>query len=228
MIESYVRAMAIEEPAIDIVETDHEIEVRQYAPMIVAEAILEGDMQTASNAGFRVIADYIFGNNYSAHSAGSALSQKIAMTAPVTVMPADDNMQIVMTAPVTIAAQGGLGQSMASAKRWHVHFVLPRRYEMSVLPKPNNQAVTVREVPATRYAVVKFSGLVGAAKLQKNTDRLFSWLTEKHYLAIGMPQLARYDPPWTLPFFRRNEVMFEIDSALKGRRTEPLHFSPRT
>ena len=99
---------------------------------------------------------------------------------------------------------------------------------MSVLPRPNNQAVTVREVPATRYAVVKFLGLVGAAKLQKNTYRLFRWLTEKHYLAIGMPQLARYDPPWTLPFFRRNEVMIEIDSALKGRRTEPLHFSPRT
>ena len=142
--------MAIEEPAFDIVETDHEIEVRQYAPMIVAEAILEGDMQTASNAGFRVIADYIFGNNYSAHNADSALLQKIAMTAPVTVMPADDNMQIEMTAPVTIAAQGGLGQSMASAKRWRVHFVLTRRYEMSVLPKPNNQAVTVREVPTTR------------------------------------------------------------------------------
>lgn len=110
--------MAIEEPAFDIVETDHEIEVRQYAPMIVAEAILEGDMQTASNAGFRVIADYIFGNNYSAHNADSALLQKIAMTAPVTVMPADDNMQIEMTAPVTIAAHGGLGQSMSSAKRW--------------------------------------------------------------------------------------------------------------
>ena len=127
--------MAIEEPTFDIVETDHEIEIRHYAPMLVAEATLEGGLQTASNAGFRVIADYIFGNNRSAHDADSALSQKIAMTAPVTVIPADDTMQIEMTAPVTIAAQGEPAQSMASAKRWRIHFVLPRRDEMSVLPK---------------------------------------------------------------------------------------------
>ena len=230
--------MAIEEPAFTIVETDHEIEIRHYAPMIVAEATLEGDLQTASNAGFRVIADYIFGNNHAAHDADRAMSQKIAMTAPVTVMPTDDSMHREMTAPVTLAAQGGPAQggpaqgdpgwSMTAAKRWRVHFVLPQRYAMSVLPRPNNEAVTVREVPATRYAVVKFSGLAGAAKLQKHTARLFGWLKEKNYLAIGSPQLARYDPPWTLPFFRRNEVMIEIDSALKGRRTEPLQFSLRT
>ena len=219
--------MAIEEPAFDIVETDHEIEVRQYAPMIVAEAILEGDMHTASNAGFRVIADYIFGNNRSAHDADSALSQKIAMTAPVTVIPADDNLPIEVTTPAP-ATYHGLVQSIMSARRWRIHVVLPRRYRMSVLPRPNNPAVTVRDVPAKRYAVVKFSGLTGAEKLQQKTAQLFGWLNEKKYPLIGLPQLARYDPPWTLPFFRRNEVMVEIDASLKGRRTEPVHFSLRT
>ena len=163
----------------------------------------------------------------SAHDADSALSQKIAMTAPVTVIPADDNLPIEVTTPAP-ATYHGLVQSIMSARRWRIHFVLPRRYRMSVLPRPNNPAVTVRDVPAKRYAVVKFSGLAGAEKLQQKTAQLFGWLNEKKYPLIGLPQLARYDPPWTLPFFRRNEVMVEIDASLKGRRTEPVHFSLRT
>jgi hypothetical protein len=94
-------AMAIEEPAFKVVSKSGSFEVRQYAPMMVAETLVEGDMDEASNRGFRRIADYIFGNNQSAQGGNAA---KIAMTAPVTVEPQSE--KIAMTAPVTISAAG--------------------------------------------------------------------------------------------------------------------------
>jgi len=84
----------VEQAKYDVVETHGTIEIRDYSPMIVAEVSVSGDREEAISAGFRMIADYIFGNNIS--------SQKVAMTAPVIEEPSE---KIAMTAPVT--QQGG-------------------------------------------------------------------------------------------------------------------------
>jgi hypothetical protein len=81
---------------------------------------------------------------------------------------------------------------------------------MATLPKPRNPAVTLREVPGKRYAVLAFSGLAGEEKVQQKTDELLVWLKAKNRRAIATPQLARYNPPWTLPFLRRNEILVEV------------------
>jgi len=78
------------------------------------------------------------------------------------------------------------------------------------LPKPKNPAVILREVPGKRYAALVFSGLAGHAKAQQNTDALLAWLKARNITPIGTPQLARYNPPWTLPFLRRNEILVEV------------------
>jgi hypothetical protein len=196
-------AMAIEEPAFKIVLKSDTFEVRQYAPILIAETLVEGDMDEASNKGFRRIADYIFGNNRAAQSGSSA---KIAMTAPVTVEPQSE--KIAMTAPVTLSAATN---EMRDTKLWRVHFVMPSQYTMSTIPQPNNPDVKLKEVPGKLMAIHRYTGFNTLAKVQSKTDELLTWLQQNNFKAIGTTQLSRYDPPWTLPMFRRNEIMVEVE-----------------
>ncbi|MFV8782010.1 SOUL family heme-binding protein [Microbulbifer sp. SA54] len=187
-------AMAIEEPEYAVTEQSAPFELRTYGPRIVAEVVVAGSMDEASGTGFRLLANYIFGNN----TAASGGSEKIQMTAPVGMELSSEKIR--MTAPVSLQESGG---------RWRVSFVMPSQYTMDTLPRPNNAAVTLRQIPETRYAVIRFSGLTGAQKVAQKTAELEAWINEKGLKPIGRPELARYNPPWTLPFLRRNEIMVQ-------------------
>lgn len=185
-------AMATEEPAYTVIEQTDNFELRRYDPMIIAETLVSGSMDDASGSGFRLIADYIFGNN-TVRNGGNG---KISMTAPVTM--ASQSEEISMTAPVSMEGSAG---------KWRVHFVMPSKYTLDTLPRPNNPAVKLREIPATNYAVIRFSGFAGENKVAAKTAELKAWLEGRGIKPLGNPELARYNPPWTLPFLRRNEVM---------------------
>ena len=183
--------MAIEEPKFEVLLTDGSFEIRQYAPYLTAETLVMGDMDEASGKGFRLIADYIFGNN---QAINSAASEKISMTAPVTIEP-----------------QMSAG-SMETSKQWLVKFIMPSQYTLATIPKPKNSAVNLREVPSKRYAVLKYSGFNFQSKVQSKTQEAIEWVAKRNLQATGQPQLSRYDPPWTLPMLRRNEIMIEISN----------------
>ncbi len=189
--------MAIEEPKFEVISKDGDFELRQYAPMVVAETFVDGNQDDASSRGFRAIAGYIFGDN---KRAGQG-AEKIAMTAPVTLEKQDASQKIAMTAPVTLEQQGG---------RWRVHFVMPSQYKLADLPKPNNPAVTLREVPGHKMAALRFSGFVGEEKVATKTAELRDWIVARGMTATGTAQLARYDPPLLPPFLRRNEILTEV------------------
>ena len=197
-------AMAIEEPRFEVLVSDGPFEIRRYAPMLVAEIFVDGDMDEASSKGFRLIADYIFGNN---QLPGSDQKSTIAMTAPVTVEP--QSSKIAMTAPVTIERQSA-GAPLESAQRWRIHFVMPSKYTLENIPKPRNDAVQLRDIPAKYFAVHKYSWLNTQSRVQQKTQETLQWVQQRSLQALGAPQLARYDPPWTLPMFKRNEIMVEI------------------
>ena len=192
-------AMAIEEPKYEVRTSQAPFELRHYAPTLIAQTLVEGDMDEASNKGFRLIADFIFGNNLAADSEQAA---KIAMTAPVTVEP--QSSKIAMTAPVTIEPQSG------SAQQWRVHFVMPSQYTLANIPKPKNSAVTLHELPSKYFVVHRYSGFNTVARVQEKTDEALAWAKQQSLKVVGTPQLSRYDPPWTLPMFRRNEIMVEV------------------
>ena len=192
-------AMAIEEPKYEVLTSQAPFELRHYAPTLIAQTIVEGDMDAASNKGFRLIADFIFGNNL---AAGSEQAAKIAMTAPVTVEP--QSSKIAMTAPVTIEPQLG------SAQQWRIHFVMPSQYTLATIPKPKNSAVTLHELPSKYFVVHRYSGFNTEARVQEKTDEALAWAKQQSLKVVGTPQLSRYDPPWTLPMFRRNEIMVEV------------------
>lgn len=190
--------MAIEEPSYTVLSQVEDFELRRYDEQLVAQTWVSGDQDTASRQGFKILADYIFGNN----TAPSGESSKISMTAPVTMQSDNLNGQasrkIAMTAPVSMQQNDG---------RWRVQFTMPSQYTMQTLPKPNNPDVKIVQVPAQTYGVIKFSGLAGSKKVAKKTETLKSWMQTQKLMITGTPELARYNPPWTLPFMRRNEVM---------------------
>lgn len=196
--------MAIEEPKYEVIQTDGAFEIRKYAPILIAETFVDGDMDEASNKGFRLIADYIFGNN---QVVDSNANTKIAMTAPVTVEPV--SQKIAMTAPVTVEPQS-TDTNMQLAKKWRIHFVMPSQYTLANIPKPKNDAVSLKEVPSKYFIVYSYSWLNTLSRVQDKTDEALEWANRKGLKVIGAPKLSRYDPPWTLPMFKRNEIMLEI------------------
>jgi hypothetical protein len=186
-------AMAIEEPKYTVLEKTIPFELRSYEPMILAEVQVDGDLDEASSQGFRLIAAYIFGQNRA--------SEKIAMTAPVAIEEQAVGSKIAMTAPVNIESNGS---------QWTVTFVMPSEYTMESIPKPLNSKVVLRQIPAVKRAVVEFSGFYNSAKIAERTLELEEWMKTKNLQAAGVPKFARYNPPWTLPFLRRNEIMIDV------------------
>ena len=182
----------VEQAKYEVVSSQGDIEVRLYAPMIVAEAEVNDDRNVAINEGFRIIADYIFGNNIS--------KKNVAMTTPVLQQQSE---KIAMTAPVT--QEGNRSQ-------WKLRFVMPASYTMATLPKPNNDVVKLIKMPGKRFAVIRFSGMAGEVSLKDHTEELNNFITGKNLSALSQPSYAFYNPPWTLPFLRHNEVMIEIPS----------------
>lgn len=187
--------MAIEEPEYSVLESDGAFELRLYKPMLIAQVTVTGSMKQASNKGFKLVADYIFGNNITA----SGENAKIDMTAPVTINQQRNSEKIEMTAPVTVKPEGDV---------WKLHFVMPAQYSLQTIPKPVNSDVTLIERPGRQVAVLRFAGYTSTKKVEKKIIELRTWLEPKGITPIGEPELARYNPPWTLPFWRRNEVMF--------------------
>jgi effector-binding domain-containing protein len=195
----YASVAGIETPKYSVVEKRDGYEIREYEPQIVAEVTVEGPQDKALNQGFRKIADYIFGNNTKVSGAGSG-SEKIAMTAPV-LEQTGTSEKISMTAPVL--EQGTSGKHVVS-------FVMPSSYTLESLPKPGNSEVTLREVPKRKYAVLRFSGYAPESKSAKKKATLLDFAKRDALDTIGEPILAQYNPPWTPPFMRRNEVMVEV------------------
>ena len=174
------QVMAIEEPKFKILVDEGELEIRSYDEYLVAETTVEGSFDTASRKGFRRVAGYIFGENK--NSIGQ--SEKIKMTAPVTVKPDDEG--------------------------WVLHFVMPSNYDMSQLPIPNNNSILLKKIEAHLAAVIIFSGFTTDAKIQNKTEELKVWLEKKDFKIAGPQQIARYNDPFTLPWLRRNEIIFKV------------------
>ncbi len=185
----------VEQPVYKVLSQTDAIEIRRYEPKIIAEVEVTGAREDAIGDGFRLLADYIFGNN--------TATKDIAMTAPVQQQA---SQEIAMTAPVQ---QQALDDSLGN--RWRVSFVMPSAYTMETLPTPRNSAVTLKEVPAKRMAVIEFSGRNSNDNIAEHEAALRRYIDTNDLQPIGPPVYAFYDPPWTLPFLRRNEVMLEIE-----------------
>ncbi|MBX9939269.1 MAG: heme-binding protein [Candidatus Obscuribacterales bacterium] len=197
-----------EEPRWKSLKKDGKFELRLYPSVVAASVTVPLNNQSTSenaaqagkdskamNKAFGVLAGYIFGKNKS--------KSKIAMTVPVTEIRKSESEKIAMTVPV-VSAQSGSRSDMTMS------FYMPSSYKIEDLPEALDKNIQFAVVPSKTYATVRFSGLAGAEAIATNTRELKSFIEKSKLEIIGEPISAYYNPPWTLPFLRRNEVWIEV------------------
>jgi hypothetical protein len=184
-------AAAVEEAEYSVLKKDGAMELRAYAPSLIAETRVDADFEDAGSRAFRKLFRYIDGDNVA--------QQEIAMTAPVSQAPAAE--KIAMTAPVGQRSQDG---------GWVVSFMMPASYTMDTIPQPSDPSVQLRAVPAYRAAVIRYSGFWSEKGYQERLQELRSWIAAQNLEAAGDPVWARYDPPFKPWFMRRNEIVIPV------------------
>ncbi|MGD8344114.1 MAG: heme-binding protein [Desulfobacterales bacterium] len=184
-------AVAIEKAKYQVVESDKNFELRQYAPRIVAETFVAGDFEAVGDVGFRRLYEYISGNNIK--------NQNIAMTAPVTQEARSG--KIAMTAPVTQEKSQG---------QWRITFLMPAEYTMETLPRPLDELVQLKEEPGYLMATIRYSGTWSQKRFEKNKALLQAAIAKRGLTPVGQPVWARYDPPFMPWFLRRNEILIRV------------------
>lgn len=185
-------SQATEEPDHSVMRRWGQVELRQYQPYVVAEVVLQATPEDAGKQAFPILAGYIFGKNKG--------ERKLEMTAPVT--QAAVPMKMDMTVPVT--------QSAAGAGAMRVQFVLPKAVTLETAPQPLDARVQLRQVPASQWAVIRYSGNWSQANDEEHLALLRATLDRQGVATQGEPVLARYNAPFTPPFLRRNEIWLAL------------------
>jgi hypothetical protein len=181
VVASAARGGSVEEPAYLVESTLEGWEIRSYPPTVQARVTLTGPYDEVVSQGFRVLARYIFGENQPGAS--------IAMTAPVTAQRAGGD-RIAMTAPVSATTAGDQG--------WTVAFTMPSSFTLETLPAPLDPRVTLVALGRSRVAARRFGGWATAGRVAAQQAALLAALNDAG-LEGGIPKVAQYNPPWTLP-----------------------------
>lgn len=186
---------SVEEAPFELVRKDKPFEIRDYEPLVVVETRINADFKKAGNQAFRKLFRYISGDNEA--------QEKIAMTAPVIADSSNNDAgeKIAMTAPVLSEKEG---------EAWRYQFVLPKTYTMDNAPRPTNPDVALAEIPQKRVAILRYAGRATSKAQSENAAKLVEWVKEQGLESLSEPRWAGYNAPWTLPPFRRNEVLVDV------------------
>jgi len=193
----------VEQAKYDVVfkEPNDEYEVRKYHPAVAAQV---SDMK--DNDGFGILARYIgvFGKPENSAVASSA-PEAVAMTAPV--VDKIEPQPIAMTAPVVSASTTNAMQ-----------FILPAKFTMDNAPVPKNSAVKLVKLPERTYVVQQYTWNTDLKDAKEKVDALVKTIEksneENEETRIELDktdwELYRYNPPFTLPFLRTNEIAIRV------------------
>lgn len=192
---SFFGDRSVEELKYDRILKDGNYEIRRYPSYIVAQVTVD-DTEDANSKAFKILAGYIFGDNKT--------KTEMSMTVPVITKEDNNSQKIEMTAPVIM--------EMVEENKMTMSFSMPSKYSMQDLPEPNDKRVKLVEISQHYMAAFVFSGFWGKEKNEKLGEELKNWLL-KHpeYKKTSKPLFAGYNPPWTLPFLRRNEILIKLE-----------------
>jgi len=186
----------------EVVDRRGGFELRRYPAHLVAEIEVDGSFDEAPSRAFRPLARFINGANRT--------RRQIAMTAPVTQQASGPEGQasgperIAMTAPVVQQAAGRPGSYL-------VQFVMPSHLTAQTLPAPDDARVRTREIPQQLAAAVRFSGRWTRQGFEERGAALRQAVVAAGLRPAGPVRYARFNPPWTPWFLRRNEVVQPIE-----------------
>ena len=193
-----INLMAIEEPKYEVLKEYDEFEIRKYSSFIIAETEVISNHEDAGSDAFQVLFQFISGNN--------TKREEIEMTVPVRQVDNEpQSEEIAMTAPVRQVTES------EEDGKYLISFVMPLSYTMQTVPVPNDERITIKEIPARVMAVRKYSGTWSEENYRENEEILLNELDKSEYEITGDPEFARYNPPILPWFLRRNEVMIEIN-----------------
>lgn len=187
---------SVEEAPYQLVQIVEPFEIRDYPPIVVAETRVNASFKKAGREAFRKLFAYISGENEG--------SERISMTAPVISTNDTSNSEgekIAMTAPVTSEKEG---------EAWRYRFVLPDTYSLDTAPRPLNPDVSIVKTLPQRVAVLRYSGRATAKAQSEKAQTLTDWIESEGLQSLSEPRWAGYNAPWTLPLFRRNEVLIDV------------------
>ncbi len=199
MISIFGINLGTEQPHYDVIaRVGDNVEIRHYPARLAAETTVAGSSSNARSEAFRLVAGYIFGANNG--------QQKIAMTSPVEI--SSPGSKIAMTSPVEVGkADDGL----------LMRFFMPSEFSREQLPQPSDPRVRLVERPAATVAALRFSGSTGDAAVAARIAELSHVLAATEWRAAGAATALFYNPPWTLPFLRRNEVVVPLTAPAAPR-----------
>nr|XP_043621617.1 heme-binding-like protein At3g10130, chloroplastic isoform X2 [Erigeron canadensis] len=185
-----------------VLRRNDQYEIRQLEPYFVAETTMPGKYGfdlNGSSQSFNVLAEYLFGKN--------TANEAMEMTTPVVTRRDKSGGETMdMTTPV-------ITKKMEDEEKWKMSFIMPSKYG-SNLPLPKNSAVTIKEVPGRIVAVVAFSGFVSDEDVMRRESTLRNTLKNDSQFKVksgASVEVAQYNPPFTLPFARRNEISLEVE-----------------
>jgi hypothetical protein len=196
---------ASETPRYEVIEDlGHDVELRRYGPRLVATATVErsGDWSSRSEA-FRLLFDYISGANGG--------QRKISMTVPVEASRSSEpgsepGTEIAMTVPVE-----ALTQDLESGDAaFRMRFFFPAEFTEETAPAPNDPRVSVDVVDGVDMAVLRFTGFWNATILKERKRKLAAVVERSGWRAAGPAVEMFYDPPFSVPWLRRNEVAVPV------------------
>lgn len=184
------------------------VQLRRYAPYLVAEVTIENEnMREAMRSGFKQIAGFIFGDNTAVGKEGS---EKVAMTAPVAMEQSGtkgrQNEKVAMTSPVTAEMQGN---------KYVISFVMPSKYTKDTLPRPNNDNVKIKEIPAQTFAAYAWRGASPKpAEVEDKKQKLLAALKQHDVTAEDTDKsyLWQYYPPFAPSWIRLQEVLVPVEA----------------
>ncbi len=192
---------AAEEPLFEVVVEQNHVQIRDYAAYSIAETDVEETFHAATRIAFNRLFDYISGANTTA--------AKIEMTAPVLVIPQDVPM-ISITQDTKSKSTQETAVIDKSRPGWTIAFVLPKGMNASNSPIPADSRIRLVDVPARQVATFTFSGRLRTAPVEIHRSKLATWLNERGIAHRGDWRVAGYNPPWTLPVLRRNEIQVSL------------------
>lgn len=193
--------IGVKEPSYTVLEKKDGYEIRKYDPYIIAEVEVTGTAEGGANKGFKILADYIFGKNKA--------KVKMPMTSPVFVETGDRSVS-ARRSPSTSS-----GRRRASSDKQEIAFVMPDKYTKKTLPKPENKEIDIEEKKGKIFAVYRFTWYPGNKRVAKKKELFAQMLKRDNIKPKSDMILARYNPPFILPFLMRNELLVEVKKPRK-------------